>query len=342
MKTDQKQLFYWILGLVGVILAYLNRGILMPFFLAAIFAYLLNPAVSFLNHHFKLPRTLAIALIYVVIIGLLSVLAINIGIQLSRESQEFTSEANNLVRQTNSQISVLPTWLQPVAVDTFDSLRSSLLLTNRRPMTYLPGALNRSVSVLIFLVAAFYFLKDGSQFIKNSLNFFGEKNRREIELVIQKINQVLGNYLRGQLFLILIMSSLTYIGLLIIGVKYALIISIFTGFAEIVPFAGPVVAASVAVIVAFTDQFSRISPAMPLLDVLAVISLYTVLRQVEDLFIIPQVMGRLTKLHPLIILFSVLAGGQIFGIVGYVVAVPIVASAKVIIDHVLETTKKAP
>ena len=288
------------------------QNILAPFFLAAIFAYLLNPAVNLLHRHFKFPRTLSISLIYIVIIGLIAILALNVGVQLANESKEFSFEANNLIKQTNSQISVLPNWLRPLALDTFESIRSSLLLPNHRIVSYLPGALNRTISILIF----------------------DKKKRPEIELIIQKINHVLGNYLRGQLFLILIMSALTYVGLLIIGVRYALIISIFTGFAEIVPFAGPIIAAAVAVIVAFTDQFSRINPTAPLLDVIAVVSMYTVLRQLEDLFIIPQVMGRVTKLHPLVILFSVLVGGQVFGIIGYIIAVPVIASAKVVFDHI--------
>ncbi len=310
------------------------QNILAPFFLAAIFAYLLNPAVNLLHRHFKFPRTLSISLIYIVIIGLIAILALNVGVQLTTESKEFTFEANNLIKQTNSQISVLPNWLRPLALDTFESIRSSLLLPNHRIVSYLPGALNRTISILIFLIATFYLLKDGGYFINSFLGLFDKKKRPEIELIIQKINHVLGNYLRGQLFLILIMSALTYVGLLIIGVRYALIISIFTGFAEIVPFAGPIIAAAVAVIVAFTDQFSRINPTAPLLDVIAVVSMYTVLRQLEDLFIIPQVMGRVTKLHPLVILFSVLVGGQVFGIIGYIIAVPVIASAKVVFDHI--------
>ncbi|MBI3888098.1 AI-2E family transporter [Candidatus Microgenomates bacterium] len=69
--------------------------------------------------------------------------------------------------------------------------------------------------------------------------------------------------------------------------------------------------------------------------------MYTVLRQLEDLFIIPQIMGRLTKLHPLVVLFSVLVGGHVFGVIGYVIAVPVVASVKVVLEHIIESQQKA-
>ncbi|MCL4397707.1 AI-2E family transporter [Patescibacteria group bacterium] len=333
MKIERRHLLYIIFGLALLAVLYAVRSVLMPFILAAIFAYLLNPLVTFLTHRLKLPRPLAIALIYILIIGGLAAIAINVGVRFGQESDEFAAEARNFIRQTNSQITLLPEWLQPFALDAFESVRASLLLPNRRVTAYLPGALNRTVSLLVFLVAAFYFLKDGHSFQKNLLNFLPAKTREEGTEILAKINQVLGNYLRGQLLLIAIMAVFTYIGLILIGVRYALILAIFTGFAEIVPLIGPVMAAAVATIVAFTDQFSRLGP-VPFLDVIAVISLYTVLRQAEDLFIIPQVMGRATKLHPLLVMFAVLAGGHLFGVVGYVLAVPVVASIKVIINHI--------
>lgn len=334
MKFETRHLIYFALGALVLLALYAGRSVLTPFVVAAIFAYLLNPAVSFLQRKLKLPRVLSIAVIYVLLIGTLAILTVNVGINLARESEDFAVEARNFIYQTNSEISQLPDWLQPVAIDVFDSVRSSLLLPNRRVAAYLPGALNRTLSVLVFLVATFYLLKDGHFFLSGILGLFPKVVKKELEEISLKINQVLGNYLRGQVFLIIFMSVLTYIGLLLIGVRYALILAIFTGFAEIVPFIGPVVAAGVAVIVAYTDQFSRLGPT-PLLDVIAVISLYTVLRQLEDLFVIPQVMGRATKLHPLVVLFAVLAGGHLFGIFGYLVAVPVVASLKVIFDHLL-------
>ena len=323
---------YSLVFLGAVVVAFLARDILSPFIVAAIFAYLLNPVVGLLEQRLKLPRTVSIVVTYLLIIGALTIFTINLGVNLARESEDFSLEARNLVHQTDSQINLLPDWIRPAAIDIFDSIRSSLVFSNRRVTSYLPGALNRSISVLIFFVATFYFLKDGHSFIAGALKLFSKEIKGEAEGILQEINQVLGNYLRGQLLLIVIMSVLTYLGIVLIGVRYALILAIFTGLAEVVPFVGPIAAAAVASIVAFTDQFSHLGPT-PLLDVVAIASLYTVLRQLEDLFIIPQVMGRVTKLHPLVILFSVLVGGHLFGVVGYLVAVPLVASLKVVFGH---------
>jgi len=303
MKLEVKHLVYLTSLVLLAMLAYAGRAVLTPFILAAIFAYLLNPLVNFLAHRIKLPRTFSIILIYIILIGTAVTLVFNIGARLTEESNEFSQEARYFIQQANSQIFVLPGWLQPIARDIFDSVRTSLLFPRGRVVNYLPGAIDRTISSLVFLVATFYFLKDGRKFVDGFLSFFPPLARKELEIVGQKISQVLGAYLRGQLLLIAIMSSVTYAGLLIIGVRYSLILAIFTGFAEIIPFVGPAVATGLAMVVAFTDGFSHFG-VNPLLDATAVLALYTVLRQLEDLFVIPQVMGRLTKLHPLIVLIS--------------------------------------
>lgn len=335
---------YFVYGLFLILLAtvlYLGRAVLAPFVLAATFAYILNPLVDLLVQKLKFPRGLSVTIVYIILIGLISIAAVNIGIRISEESTEFSAGAKLILHETNSQISSLPNWLRPVSTDILESIRSSLLFPNRRIVTYLPGAFNRTLGVLIFFTAGFYFLKDGRSFKKGILDLLPGEIRFDFEVILMKINRVLGDYLRGQLLLIVIMSLLTYVGLLIIGVRYSLILSIFTGFAEIIPIIGPIVAASVAVFVGFTDQYSRLG-ANPVLDVVAIVSLYVVLRQLEDLFIIPQVMGRMTKLHPLIILFAVLVGGHIFGVAGYLIAVPLTASLKVILDHVYTKYTKKP
>lgn len=332
MKFKRQQLIYGLfLALIALVL-YLGRAMLAPFVLAAIFAYILNPLVDFLAHKMRLPRGLSVAIIYIVLIGLIAVLAVNIGIRISEESAQFSLEAKTFLRETNSQISSFPDWLRPISLDIVESVRGSVPFTNKRVMAYLPGALNRTIGVLVFLTSAFYFLKDGKNFKNGFMNLLPSEIKEDLEAILHKINRVLGDYLRGQLLLVLIMSVLTYIGLTIIGVRYGLILAVFTGFAEIIPIIGPIVAGTVAVLVAFTDQYSRLG-INPTLDVVVVASLYVVLRQIEDIFIIPQVMGRMTKLHPLVVLFSVLIGGHIFGVMGYLIAVPLAASLKVVLDH---------
>ncbi len=333
MTFKPRHFVYGLIVCFVLIVAYLLRAVVTPFILAAGFAYLLTPVVAFLTTHVKLPRSLSIVIIYSALIGLLTTLVIFIGGSFSRESGQFVRGNQLVMKDASGAISQLPDWLAPTVSDSFESIRASLLYPQRRVTAFLPGAVNRTIGILIFLVASFYFLRDGKKFIDWFLGFLPKKIAHELTMVALKINVVLGNYLRGQLLLVAIMSVVTYLGLTIIGVRYALILAVFTGFAEIIPIFGPIVAAAVAMLVAFTDQFSRFNQ-LPFFDLISVGILYFVLRQLEDLFIIPTVLSRLTKLHPLMVMFAVLVGGHVFGLIGYLAAVPVVASLKVVIDHV--------
>ena len=130
------------------------------------------------------------------------------------------------------------------------------------------------------------------------------------------------------------MATLSWIALTILHVKYALIIGIFTGFAEIVPFVGPWVAGTVAVSVSFFDGISAFG-LPPIFQGIIVALVYFMLRQFEDLFVIPHVLGHATKLHPLLILFAVLAGGHLWGILGTVLAIPIAALLRIFLEYAL-------
>ncbi|MBI3888097.1 AI-2E family transporter [Candidatus Microgenomates bacterium] len=121
---------------------YISRGIITPFFLAAITAYILNPAINILSRKLRIPRILSIVFVYIFIIGLLSLIVINIGFQFGEESREFTREANTLFKQTNTQLNSLPEWLQPLATDTFESVRGTIISPNKKLVEYLPTALN--------------------------------------------------------------------------------------------------------------------------------------------------------------------------------------------------------
>lgn len=331
----KRDLVYIFLAIALVVIFYVGRQVVIPFVMAAVFAYVLNPFVSFLNAKIKLPRTLAIILIYVLLMSVVVGSIVVVWARYSRESVQFAADVRLFVAQAEIGVKSLPEWLQPAAQEGVVSLRHAAVISPQRFANVLPGAVNRGSSFLIFLIAAFYFLKDGQKFFANFLNLLPSDLRFEAELISRKVNGVLGNYLRAQLLLVLIMSTLTFICLTIIGVRYALVLSIFTGLAETVPYVGPVVAALLAMIVAFTDNYSHFN-IDPVMQVVIVGVVYTLLRQIEDLFIIPQVLGRTTKLHPLVILFSAFLGEHLFGVIGFLIAVPIVASLRVVLDHVLE------
>ena len=167
------------------------------------------------------------------------------------------------------------------------------------------------------------------------LNFVPNGYKIEVDILFRRVNSVLGGYLRGQVFLIVFVALALFIILTILGVKFALLLAVFSGFAEIVPIIGPILAASVAALAAYIGGTSNVGLA-PLQMALAVVVVYTVVRQIQDYLVNPFVMGKITKLHPLVILFSVIAGEHIAGIVGLILAVPIAAVIKIIFEYSLD------
>lgn len=319
----------------SVVFLYQVRSVLSPFVYAGVMAYLLNPLVTWLNTRFKIPRGLAVGLIYILVI-IVTVFTISIvGTRLIKESEQFHLDSNTIVAGLRQQINVLPDWAQDTATTLLDAFNENAQVTTRRLVPMFSGALGRSVNVLIFFLAMFYFLKDGRKMVDDVTKRVPKRYQDNIAELLGRINGVLGNYLRGQLILVAIMSALTYLALLILGLPYALALGVFTGFAEVIPYVGPIIAAGLAVFVASTDRVLSFG-LTPFTEILVVIIVYTILRQVEDLFIVPQVMGRLTKLHPLVVLASVLVGAHLFGAIGLIVAVPLAATGRVILAFILE------
>lgn len=341
MISKKKLLLIICIALLGV--AYLARHIIMPFILAAIFAYIFNPVVDFIQYNLKTKRLFAVSVLYIILIGTVSYLSFWLIRSAAIEVTEFHNEIGNLNSFGADTIQRLPDW--QIAGQTFglktvivDNLKSLLVLINRIDKSTLPivsGILSYSLKILVFLVASFYFLKDGRgvlEKISKKLPLDTDKDYREI---LHKINFVMGGYLRGQLILILLMGIVSSLLLTILGVKYSIILGILTGFLELIPFVGPVVAAAIAASIAFITGNNHFG-LDPTTLALIIVVMYFVLRQLEDYFVIPTLLGRITKLHPLIILFSILTGGAIAGPIGFVLSVPVVAAIRVLLEHYWE------
>jgi predicted PurR-regulated permease PerM len=336
-----KQLFFAVGSLVFLMFLYLERGVLAPFILAAVFAYIFNPLVSFLAKRLRFPKFISIILIYLVLLALLSSLAVVVGGRLISEAKEITQSGS--IDQTAQQaIDSLPDFnisgqeigLKSSATNILDYLHQAALNYQSHTIPVVSGALRQAINVLVFFLAGFYILRDWPRMRDYILGLFPKSQSDHVKTIWGKVSVVLGNYLRGQLILITLMAIVSFIALEVLGVRYALILAILTGILEIIPYVGPIVAAALAAGSAFLNGQNRFA-LDPATLALIVIGIYFVLRHLEDYFVIPIVYNRLTKLHPLVVIFSVLAGGHLFGVLGLVLAVPVAASLKVILEYLI-------
>jgi predicted PurR-regulated permease PerM len=159
-----------------------------------------------------------------------------------------------------------------------------------------------------------------------------QQHRSEILHVFSDTNVMLGRYIRGQLILVVLMSTVTTIGLTILGVPYSVLLGVATGVLETIPFVGPITAGAIACLVALGHPNPFGWSQIAYVGVVAV--MYTILRHAEDYLVIPAVIGRAVRLHPAIVIFALLSGGAAFGLLGIVLAVPVAATLRLVLIYV--------
>ena len=336
MTIRLRTAFFIFIGLATLSFLYIERAILIPFILAAIFAYIFNPIVNFASHRIRLPRGLSTLIIYVLIITGIIILGSISTRQILHESKELSHFTSNIAEVAKVQIDLLPPWLKPEIKDVLSSFEKSRFLSSASILTLFPRAISGVFSFLVFLFSAFYFLKEGRKiFDRALLRYIPNDYKIEIEILMRKINSVFGGYLRGILLMIFIVAVATYASLAVLGVRFALILAVFSGFAEIVPFIGPISAGAVAATVVLLNGTSNF-PLTPVQGAIVVAIIYFVIRQIQDYLITPQIMGKIVGLHPVVILFSVLAGEHLWGPMGFVLGVPIAATIRILLEFYLD------
>lgn len=335
MTIRLRTIFFFILGFILLWFLYVERALLTPVILGAIFAYIFNPVVNFFTNKVKLHRTLAVLIVYLVLMSIVVGLGTIVTRALLQESSDIRDYATSLLATTKTQINTLPDWLRPTARDLLIAVQKSKIGGSLSLLPFFPKAISRVISFFIFLMSGYYFLKEGNTMIDKLLLLIPKKYKLDVEILLRKISVIFAKYLRGQLFLVLLMSFVTFIPLVILGVRFAVLLAVFSGFAEIIPLAGPIAAAGISILVVLLTGHANFG-LLPVNAAIIIGLIYFILRHAEDYLVIPHIMGKITQLPPFIIFFAVIAGGHLFGILGLILAVPVAAIIKLLLEFSLE------
>ena len=332
-----------LIGILAALVLWGAREIVGPFVWAGIFAYVFNPAVNGLVRITRVPRPAAVALFYAIGLGLLTLLGFLVVPRFVDELNRLTAELPEIVAELES---ALPAEFlgQPLVVqDVINGLTAgatSMLTDASQAVSAFRSAFNLVIHGVLAVVAAGYLLLAGPELFRGLLERIPPGPRAETEDLVGRINSVLGAFIRGEIILVVIMSVTTFIGLSIIGIPFAVILAIATGFLELIPVFGPIMAAIPPIGLALVTANNFGWPGWVAGVVVAV--MYTVLRQLEDYFVIPNVVGRVVRVHPLIALFAIFAGLQIWGITGMVIALPVAGVARVLLGYAYRRTVTSP
>jgi predicted PurR-regulated permease PerM len=332
---------------LAIWLAASTSHILSPFIAAAITTYLFNPLITFLNRRTRISRALWIGVLYVAIGILIYGLVRYLGPIIAHQYRDLR---DRLIPSILTDISQLPPTVEfygiVINVGEFEAPVVDFLknLATGLPTTVPHLVFSALESVLLFvtyLIVTFYLLLQTEQIVEKLYSLVPAPYSVEIRGLGQRIDEILGGYIRGTLLLIPIMSVLTYIALTVLGVRYALVIAIASGILEIIPLVGPWSAAGIAMSVALFQTTAPFGWPNWLLA-LVVGATYFILRMTEDNFIIPQVVGHAVHLHPVIVLFAILAGGALGGPFGLLVAIPVAAVARLLLRYLYRKLVDAP
>jgi predicted PurR-regulated permease PerM len=320
-----KTILLTFLILLGVYVLYRLGPIIGILVIATIIVVSVEPLVKFFMEKTFLnkpvTRSLAVILTYVLLIFFL------VGV--------LTLGLPPVIGQVGKLIKVITGFLSDLNISgQFDSslseVYSQLANVSGGVLSATLSLFSNLASVISVLIISIYMSLDWKNLKERVFGFFPDNSRETAVDTVNDIEISIGQWVKGQLILMVTIGVVSFLGLLVLGVDYPLALGLIAGLLEIVPVLGPILTAIIASIVGFA--------ADPLKGV-GVIVLFTIIQQLENNFLVPKIMGKVSGFSPLIILLALLVGSEFFGILGAVLAVPLTMIGTAVLRRVLVSEK---
>lgn len=316
--------------LLLVAFVYQIRDVLIIIFVALVLAAAIDPWITTLERR-GVPRGVGIAIIFVSLLAFLSIVIIALVPLLADQLNQFLRAFPQLYARGFSLFQGVKDQAVVEGLQKgIESLNNAVGQITKGFFSGVIGFFGGVFTVIGIFVLTFYLTMEEQGMKRLAVDLAPAKFRPYLVQLFRRVEERLGHWLRGQLFLGLIIAVCTYIGLTIFHVKYALVLALIAGITELLPAIGPFIGAIPAIIVALSQE-----PRLALI----VTGLYLVIQQLENHFIVPWVMSRATKLNPAIVIISLLVGAKVAGIIGVILAVPTVIIVTTFLEDFLEEKK---
>lgn len=333
----------WTVLLVALVVAaaYAIRETLAVFCVALLFAYLLMPLVGLLERFTpkRISPRFALAIVYLALLGAIIAMSVTLGSRIIDEARDLAARLPDLLknREWINRIP-LPYWLEPLRMKFIQMLESEIDSGGRQILPYLKnlgGDIVTGAKYVVYIVLipilAFFFLKDGREMRRQVVDNFDDGRRRVVvDEIFEDINRLLGRYIRA--LVLLSLSSFTSYSLFlgITGAQFALLLAGIAALGEFIPVFGPAAAGGITLLVTGLTGYAH---------VIWFAIFWVVFRLFQDYMLSPYVMGKGVELNPVLVLFGVLAGDQIAGIIGMFFSVPVIATLRVIFVRLQRTSR---
>ncbi|REI12218.1 AI-2E family transporter, partial [Staphylococcus felis] len=301
--------------------------------------YLFNPIINFMERY-NIKRVWVIVILFLVIVGLIT-LAVNllisvVSIHFQRLLNNFPNYLNRVTLFFNhiTHIPLLSDYYAQVenAIHGLqDKLPSFADTFSSKLRTFAETLVNITVVIVTVPFVLFFMLKDGFRFKEATIKVTPPKFRKDVHDLLDRMSEQVGSYIQGQIIVSFCIGFLLLIGYSIIGLDYALILASIAAVTSVVPYLGPTIAISPAIIIALIT-----SPFM----LIKLIIVWTLVQFIEGHFISPNIMGKTLRIHPLTIIFVLLCAGNLLGIVGVILGIPTYAILKVLVSHLFMLFKR--
>ena len=306
----------------GLVLAFLwvIRDILITLLLALILASAMDPMVEYFNRH-KIPRAVSVLTVYILVIGLAGLIFYLITPPVVTQFRVLSSNLPSYIDSLQTRYSGIfgENGLQRFFSETIGAFSSGKNVVSG---TY--GVFNGFFTFITVLVISFYLVAEKQGMKTFIATLIPEYHRDFTTTLVEKIQGKMGLWLLGQIMLSLSIFILTWIGLSILGVQYALVLALFAGLLEVIPYIGPFVSAIPAVLVALIQN--------PPLAIFVAI-LYLIIQKTEGYVLVPKIMQKTVGTSPLVVLLALLIGFKLIGVLGLLIAVPLVGAVTVAVNE---------
>jgi len=322
-----------VVTIAGLYFFYRVRIILIPFIFAFFLAYVLNPVVETVEER-GLSRSISILVVYAAV-SIMFTLLIMFGVpkitgelnKLGRAVPGISSEVYEVLRIIETKYSrfALPEGIKQVLDDHIAGLEKSVINITKEFTEGLIKTFSYLWGFLIAPILAYYVLKDIDRIKQSFVLTIPRRYRADTMAIMRDIDDILKGFLKGHLLISVIVGILTGTGMYLIGLEFAFLIGILAGIAELIPYLGPFLSGIPSIGLALLESKKT--------AIFAGLVILTV-QQLENAVISPKILSKSMGLHPLVLLFALLAGGELFGFIGVLIAVPAAAVLKVILRYV--------
>lgn len=314
---------------------YLIRDILLLIFIALIFAALIDPFAHWLQKK-KIPRGLAVVAIYIVVFGLLALIISLLSPVIIHDVPQFFSNLNKFWQDAQQYETVkyilgsigqfAPSVHQGAGAA--ESVTPDVQSTISSLFSTVTGVFGGIFSFILVLVMTFYMVVHDDPLRKILRSIVPDQHVPYVSQLFTKIRDKLGLWMRGQLVLSFIIGLLVFIGLSLLGIRYAAVLGLLAGILEFIPYVGPIFAAVPALLIAFSQGGS--------VTFVLVFIMYIIVQQFENHFLVPKVMQRAVGLNPIFSIVAILVGAKLAGVPGALLAIPVATSLSVFLQDVTD------